>query len=115
MSKKRAEFRGNGEDSNLVSSVQILNSYKHNLFHKKKISCISEVNKTVAKRSPSITMMKKKKVVSNTNANNSPMARSTESLRLRPKSKQKISKIEKLTNNNTIDILASKYSKNGKS
>ena len=59
-SRKRGNSRGDSEESNLISSVQVFNTNKNNYFSKKKLSSISEVNKTLGKRSPSITMMKKK-------------------------------------------------------
>lgn len=86
--KQRAGSRDDSEDSNLISSVHILNSKRPSYFGKK-FSYVSEVNKTVSKRSPSITILKKRRIGKNTAGNNSPVLSSTESLHKKSKSKPK--------------------------
>ncbi|CAI2382573.1 unnamed protein product [Moneuplotes crassus] len=117
-SNKRSGSRADSENSNIVTSVQILHPNKTKLLGKKDTS-IGDFNKTASKRSPSITMLKKKKVISKTHAHNSPLLRSSESLHFRSKSKSKLNKkVSQITTahgDRTLESLSNNHPKTIKS
>jgi hypothetical protein len=112
-SKNRADSRADSDESNLISSIQIFNSKRPSYFDKK-FSYVSDVNKTISKRSPSITIFKKKRIGKNTAGNNSPVLSSTDSQQKKSKRNLKhkrhlaMSKLLGSTSDNIVNLLTDK-------
>jgi hypothetical protein len=118
-SKNRADSRTGSDDSNLINSIQIFNSRRPSYFDKK-FSYVSDVNKTISKRSPSITIFKKKRIGKNTGGNNSPILSSTDSLQKKPNRNTKhkrhltMSKLLASTSDNIGTVLTDKNANSSK-
>lgn len=74
------EMYNDSIDSNIISAIKVFNSKRPTCFGTKKYSLISDSCGVVSKRSPSIKFLKKKKVMPNTDAPNSPILSSSDSI-----------------------------------
>ena len=109
----KADSYDESDDSNLISSVQVVASKQPKYFGKKKTSCMGDMRTIMTGKSTSITLLKKRKTVHHTDVPNSPVLSSTDSFRRPSKSKTKhkkqLSKHSGIKSEKSFGILANKF------